>query len=304
MRVTVVGGGIIGLSCAVRLARPGWEVTVITAHPLADTASMAAGGLIYPRFAEPADRCAGWTAASVAEFRRLAGQQGTGVRLLPGRLLRREDRPVPEWADAVGGISRHTGLDGPWLDALAFAPPLVDTMVYLEWLAGVAAEAGVRTVYRELTGLDQARPGADLVVNAAGLGARELAPDPAVYPARGQVVHVRDPGLAEWVVDEDGFSYVLPHGGHVVCGGTEEVGSAALEPDEHTTADILRRCRALEPALEGVEVLRTRVGLRPARPEVRLERADEVIHCYGHGGMGITLSWGCADEVAALATES
>ena len=42
------------------------------------------------------------------------------------------------------------------------------------------------------------------------------------------------------------------------------------------------------------------VGLRPARPAVRLEAEGRVVHCYGHGGAGVTLAWGCAGEVAAL----
>ena len=60
------------------------------------------------------------------------------------------------------------------------------------------------------------------------------------------------------------------------------------------------------PELAGATELGQRVGLRPARPHVRLERlpsgtdAGSVVHCYGHGGAGVTLSWGCADEVAAL----
>lgn len=55
------------------------------------------------------------------------------------------------------------------------------------------------------------------------------------------------------------------------------------------------------------KVLEHLAGLRPARPEVRLEAEPatatrpRVIHDYGHGGSGITLSWGCADDVADLA---
>ena len=36
------------------------------------------------------------------------------------------------------------------------------------------------------------------------------------------------------------------------------------------------------------------------RPEVRLEAEGRTVHCYGHGGAGVTLSWGCAEEVSRL----
>jgi D-amino-acid oxidase len=56
-------------------------------------------------------------------------------------------------------------------------------------------------------------------------------------------------------------------------------------------------------------VLEQRVGLRPGRPEVRLDVEHPVpgctvIHNYGHGGSGFTLAWGCAEEVLRLARES
>jgi D-amino-acid oxidase len=60
----------------------------------------------------------------------------------------------------------------------------------------------------------------------------------------------------------------------------------------------------LVPALADAKVRAHKVGLRPVRPTVRLEAArgtgQTVVHCYGHGGSGVTLSWGCADEVLGL----
>ena len=55
----------------------------------------------------------------------------------------------------------------------------------------------------------------------------------------------------------------------------------------------------------GAEVLDVQVGLRPARPEVRLELDGIaeclVLHHYGHGGAGLTLSWGSALEAVQMA---
>ena len=58
-------------------------------------------------------------------------------------------------------------------------------------------------------------------------------------------------------------------------------------------------CRVLPVHVQHQRVLRTVVGLRPYRPSgfvVRPEKVDDtlVIHNYGHGGAGITLSWGTA----------
>ncbi|RVE48652.1 hypothetical protein evm_006723 [Chilo suppressalis] len=43
------------------------------------------------------------------------------------------------------------------------------------------------------------------------------------------------------------------------------------------------------------------VGLRPGRHEIRLEAEEQrgklIVHNYGHGGSGLTLFWGCADNV-------
>jgi D-amino-acid oxidase len=50
------------------------------------------------------------------------------------------------------------------------------------------------------------------------------------------------------------------------------------------------------------------VGLRPVAPEVSLTASDiggrVVVTNHGHGGAGVTLSWGCAQEVVRLVGEA
>ena len=58
------------------------------------------------------------------------------------------------------------------------------------------------------------------------------------------------------------------------------------------------------PETAALEVRAHKVGLRPWRASVRLEREQHgawvVVHNYGHGGSGFTLARGCAQEVATL----
>jgi D-amino-acid oxidase len=120
------------------------------------------------------------------------------------------------------------------------------------------------------------------------------------------VVVVEQFGLDEWWLAEEGPdgevpTYVIPRTHDVVLGGTDDDGDWSRTPSPEVADDILRRATALVPEVAKARVVRHKVGLRPARPEVRLERVGDVIHCYGHGGAGVTLSWGCADEVLRLA---
>jgi D-amino-acid oxidase len=96
-----------------------------------------------------------------------------------------------------------------------------------------------------------------------------------------------------------------PYG--VVLGGTAQDDSWDREPDPAQAAAILERCARIRPALAGARVLGHRVGLRPARPQVRLEAVQlpsggRLVHNYGHGGAGVTVAWGCAQEAALLAS--
>ncbi|CAG5059094.1 unnamed protein product [Parnassius apollo] len=49
------------------------------------------------------------------------------------------------------------------------------------------------------------------------------------------------------------------------------------------------------------------IGLRPGRDAVRLDAEERdgkiYIHNYGHGGSGLTLFWGCGNNVLQLLEE-
>jgi len=259
-----------------------------------------AAALWYPYRALPQDAVTRWAAATYDMLAILSVRRETGVGLARGRELFREPTPDPWWMAAVPRLGRVRDLPPGYADGYEFAAPVVRLPAYLGWLVDELAAAGVDFAHREVD--DLAEVDADVVVNATGLGARELVGDPEVTPLRGQVVRVADPGLTGWTLDgehPDGQAYVIPRGTDVVCGGTAEAAGPP-EPDPAVAEAILRRCTALVPELAGAPVLGHAVGFRPVRPEVRLERVGDVVHCYGHGGAGVTLSWGCADEVVAL----
>ena len=307
----VIGAGVIGLSAAIRLQEAGMRVRVWTTHPPAATTSAVAAALWYPYKAYPAERVAEWGRTTFTEFLRLADDPATSVRLVPGAEVWRHPVEDPPWADAVPGLRRIPAAELPagFVDGHTITVPVARMESYLGYLADRLAAGGGRLELREVRVLARAAQAAPLVVNCSGLGARTLASDPTVVPIRGQIVRVENPGVERFWLDEDhpeGVTYIVPRGEDCILGGTAEEGEWDTTPDPEVARAIVRRCAELEPRLAEARILEHRVGLRPGRPSVRLEAEPlpggaRVIHCYGHGGAGVTLSWGCADEVAELA---
>jgi len=305
MRVTVVGAGVVGLTCAVRLAESSHAVSVVTAAEPAGTTSAVAAALWYPFRAGPVEAVTRWAAHSRIVFEGLVGTGG--VLLRRGRELLRTPAPDPWWATAVPDLRRlaPAHLPAGCVDGFSFVAPVVDMGRYLVWLAARLESLDVDVAVRRIS--DLAEVDGDAIVNCSGLGARELVGDRSLVPVRGQVVRLANPGLTDWVLDEedpDGLTYVVPRMDDVVCGGTADEGAEAGGVDALVEAAILARARVLCPELADAPVLSRAVAFRPTRPEVRLEREDvagrPVVHCYGHGGAGVTLSWGCAEDVIAL----
>jgi D-amino-acid oxidase len=307
--VIVVGCGVIGLTAAVRMRESDLDVRIVTAALPFETTSSVAAALWYPYKAYPEDRVLSWGSRTFEVFEDLARVPESGVRMREGVEVWRNPVPDPWWASAVPDVRRCTKDELPpgCRDGHLFTAPVVEMPIYLGYLLDRFSGAGGHVERRAVSSLDELVDGR-IVVNCAGLGAHELVGDTSMVPIRGQIVRVRNPGLSRFVLDEEnpeGVTYVVPRSEDCILGGTAEEGEWDTEPDPRTAASILRRCTALEPRLAGAEILEHKVGLRPGRPEIRLEREDADhgpprFHNYGHGGSGVTLSWGCAEETLRL----
>jgi D-amino-acid oxidase len=306
--VVVVGAGVSGLTTALCLAQTGLRVRLLARLPPAASTSAAAGASWGPYLVTD-PRIGRWSAVTLTTFEKLADDRpGCGVRLVEGVEAALAAVTPPEWARGVRGfrLCATSELPDGYRVGWRYTLPLLEMPAYLGYLERSLARYGVAVQLAEVTSFAQLADVAPVVVNCAGFGAARLVPDPLVHATRGQLVVVANPGIDEFFQEHDEsdeLTYVLPHGDHVVLGGSAVPGDGPLEPDPAIAAGILRRCVRVVPRLAGAPVLEHRVGVRPSRTPVRFgwderREAPRVFHNYGHGGAGVTVSWGCATEAA------
>jgi D-amino-acid oxidase len=300
-RIAIIGAGVSGLTTGVVLAENGYHVEIFAAEAPGETTSAVAAAMWYPYDAAPADKVIPWALKSYEVFRHLTEVSDSGVSMIELRTFCRGDHlAIPSWALNLGAWSAKKS-------EFVMTVPLADTSIYLGYLqrrltsAGGRITAGVR--FKKAEDVDRAF---DVVINCAGIGAGTLVRDTDVEPHRGQVVVVEKLKLPGAVVcDDSPLMYAIPRTNDCIFGGTNEI-SESLIPDPSTTAAILAEC-SVTLNIKPPTVLATRVGLRPFRKSgVRVESdrttdGRRLIHNYGHGGSGVTLSWGCAQTVLELA---
>jgi D-amino-acid oxidase len=309
MRIIVVGGGVVGMTSAVRCAEAGHEVEVWAAAFSPGTTSDVAGAIWWP-YHVASDRAEQWGERTYLHLSEASREAKSGVRVVEGVEIHRTERMKwPAWARFARGFRdlQATELPPQCAGGFTYSVPVIDTTAYLAYLASrLEASGGTRRV-RRVRSLEEALAEADAVIHCAGLGARELAGDPSVHAVRGEILRVEPAGADRFVLDDQdpaGITYLLPRGREWVLGGTSEEGEESLAPNAEIARAILARCAHWCPALKDAKVISHLVGLRPARPTVRLElektARGAIVHNYGHGGAGVTLAWGCAENVVDL----
>ena len=329
-RAAIIGAGVSGLTCGVVFAEREWDVTIFADETGREATSGAAAAVWFPYDAEPVDKVIPWSLITYERLRELACDSQSGVSMIEIRQFTRAGQiPIPDWAknlgarpipvipSAVEGSYRDPSCSLPrpiltgetkkpsFSDGFALTVPLIDTTIYLDYLVNRFRTAGGIIQSAHISKAQEIPR--DLIINCAGIAARELVHDSELEPHRGQVAIVPKLDLAQAIVcDGPPLMYAIPRAQDCVFGGTNSI-SDNREPSSADTTAIVSECSRVL-GIDPPPVIGVKVGLRPFRksgvrlqPE-KLRDGRTIIHNYGHGGAGFTLSWACAEEVWAIAS--
>lgn len=312
--VLILGKGVSGLTTALQLLRAGHRVTIWSKEPAGQhpNTSLNAYAMWVPVTIAADARVERWTDETFIELEKLSHRPGTGV-VMRQIVVLKQHYDEPWYAGKFAGFrhARPDELSNQYKDANVLeAAPVIDPAVYLPWLETQVLAAGGLIEQKTVKQLSDCPPEYSVVVNCAGLGARQLANDKTLFPERVQVVTIKPNGFDKVVIDDDGpnkRACIVPHAGYIKIGAYFDGNNEELLVDDNVTKDILERCRKMAPGFKAdpEDVLSVVRALRPERPLTRVEvdqqatnNGQMIVHCYGHDGMGYLSSWGIAAEIA------
>jgi len=331
--MVVVGGGVMGISSALRLLESGFsDVTLIT-DKFDGITSKTSPAVFRPDWLgdTPAEKTITWGNETKAHLGRVWRETGsdagvtatTHLEVYKREAARDPGSILPKVMDGFRALTpSELAIHCPTaLGGWHYSTFMVEGSRYLPYLLKRAVASGLRVIQKQVEGeicsvefwrnaiCIAQRPTCRIVVNTTGLkGGIDT------HPVRGQLVMVKAPyvqmAMGEYNPENHDFpTYIYPRRDHIVLGSTylEDVGDK--EVDDETTEHIIERCAEFIPQLRTAPILAEVVCIRPGRRAgVRLDRVKvgefDVVNCFGHGGAGHSLSWGCAGNVLQLVKES
>lgn len=327
VRIAVIGAGIVGLTTAVNVQEmvPNAQVTILADKFGNDTTSAGAGGIYRPTAhlikGVSVETIREWVTDSWNYFTSLAmsplGKE-TGHTLVPGYVLSDDAEYVKNalYQDIVFNFRILTPeelrrLNFNFKYGCFFTTVITQTKKFMPWLMTRFKQRGGKVEFRTVGNFEELAD-YDIVINCSALGSQKIIPDESMYPVKGQLVHVKAPWIKCFVYcDSQNPTYFIPHDDYIVVGGTREKGNYQLDVSNNVQEDILRRASDILPQIKQGTVVGNWAGLRPSRDPLRLEKELmfvngkklRVVHNYGHGANGVSLSWGTAKVAARLTRE-
>jgi len=307
--ILVIGGGVNGLSTGICLLEDGWKVTIYSSEFSPNTTSDVAAALWYPFLSAPVEKTNIWGSRTYDILKLLVAEKDAGIEMTQTFEYFRSQQPDPFWISTVDKFERITeDLPSDYVECFSFMSQVIEMPIYMNWLMDRYKLLGGKLEKQTIDDFSKLPAEFLIIVNCTGLSSGELCNDSEVYPVRGQIVRIK-PLLSQMHLDQQvpTLAYIVPRSNDMILGGVAQEGKWSLEPTEEDRNFIIDKCSKIIPDLKNAEIIEDIVGLRPGRTEVRLEKelisGKTVIHNYGHGGSGVTLSWGCAEEVVEIANE-
>jgi D-amino-acid oxidase len=280
-------------------------VTIHAKHFSPNLTSNRAAAFWFPYHVRNDKRGIGWALKSYAFFKSTISDAASGIsmcRLIKAAKANADDDDTWTAFMPEGSFRKlnETELPNGYAKAYEAFVPLIETQLFLPWLQTKLLSNNVQLKEADVTNLHALAKDYDIVVNCSGLAARQLCNDNEIFAVRGQV-NLLEPGFPDHIfLDNQTPAYLVPRKDATIVGGTYEENEYDAVTVPNDLEEILQKAYAIFPELKNRKVIGNWAGLRPFRPTVRLEKEGNIIHNYGHGGSGYTLSFGCAEEVAGL----
>ena len=305
----VVGAGVIGLSTGIKLLEDGWDVSIWSSKFSPNTTSDVAAALWYPFLSAPVEKTDAWGSRTYDILKDLSHNPDTGIVMTQTYEYFREKQPDPSWRNSVDNFQRLSdNLPSDYVECFSFISSVIEMPMYLEWLSNKYVSLGGNLVHKTISDFVELPKDFEIVINCTGLDAGKLVEDEEVYPIRGQILRIKS-NIEEMHLDQQipTLAYIVPRSNDMILGGVAQQNNWDLDISEEDRDFILEKCSKLIPELKEADIIEELVGLRPGRSSVRLEKdmvsGKPLIHNYGHGGSGVTLSWGCAENVVELVND-